>query len=140
MKSSVLPRVDRQRPVKSGWASRWPRWCHTQYDPIYHEEYFELFAFFNQTEDADRGNDAPFIKPTKDQQGEIAKAKSKLDQARKALNDAGQKPSSPKDPKAKDAPKPTPEQARLIEAENQYNNANRAPTALVMKICRGAEA
>ena len=111
--------------------------CHThKYDPIYHEEYFELFAFFNQTEDADRGNDAPFIKaPTKDQQGEIAKAKSKLDQARKALNDAGQKPFvAPKDPKAKDAPKPTPEQARLIEAENQYNNANnRAPTALVMK-------
>lgn len=111
--------------------------CHThKYDPIFHDEYFAFYAFFNQTEDADRGNDAPFIKaPTADQQGQIAELKKRLEGARKALDDAGQKPFvAPKDPKAKDAPKPTPEQSKLIAAEKKYNDTkNRAPTALVMK-------
>ncbi|MBX2850681.1 MAG: PSD1 and planctomycete cytochrome C domain-containing protein [Phycisphaeraceae bacterium] len=111
--------------------------CHThKYDPIFHDEYFAFYAFFNQSEDADRKNDAPFIKaPTVEQQAQAAKLKQGVDEARKALNDAGQKPFvAPKDPKAKDAPKPTPEQAKLIEAEKQYNSANnRVPTALVMK-------
>jgi muconolactone delta-isomerase len=111
--------------------------CHThKYDPIFHDEYFAFYAFFNQTEDADRGNDAPFIKaPTAQQQSQIETFKKQLDEARKALKDAGQKPYvAPKDPKAKDAPKPTPEQQKLIAAEKKYNDANnRAPTALVMK-------
>lgn len=34
--------------------------CHThKYDPITQEEYFQVFAILNQTEDADRGNEAP---------------------------------------------------------------------------------
>src|SRR6056297_99002 len=34
--------------------------CHThKYDPISIEDYYRFFAIFNQTEDADRGNDAP---------------------------------------------------------------------------------
>ena len=34
--------------------------CHThKYDPLTHEEYFKLFAFFNQSEDADRRDEAP---------------------------------------------------------------------------------
>ena len=36
--------------------------CHThKYDPITHEEYFQMFAIFNQSEDADRRNEAPII-------------------------------------------------------------------------------
>jgi len=36
--------------------------CHThKYDPISHAEYFQMFAIFNQTEDADRKNEAPTI-------------------------------------------------------------------------------
>lgn len=36
--------------------------CHThKYDPITQEEYFRFFAFFNQSEDADRRNESPFI-------------------------------------------------------------------------------
>lgn len=36
--------------------------CHThKYDPITHEEYFKIFAIFNQSEDADRRNEAPII-------------------------------------------------------------------------------
>lgn len=34
--------------------------CHSHpYDPFRHREYYELFAFFNQTQDADFPNDAP---------------------------------------------------------------------------------
>lgn len=34
--------------------------CHThKYDPLTHLEYFQLFDFFNQSEDADRRNEAP---------------------------------------------------------------------------------
>jgi len=36
--------------------------CHThKYDPITQEEYFRVFAVFNNTEDADLRNEAPFI-------------------------------------------------------------------------------
>lgn len=37
--------------------------CHThKYDPISHTEYYQFFDFFNQTEDADRGDEQPKIK------------------------------------------------------------------------------
>jgi len=36
--------------------------CHThKYDPLTQEEYFKLFAIFNQSEDADRRNESPII-------------------------------------------------------------------------------
>jgi len=36
--------------------------CHThKYDPITQEEYFRVFAVFNNTEDADRRNEAPLV-------------------------------------------------------------------------------
>lgn len=36
--------------------------CHThKYDPITHHEYFQLFAFFNHTADADRPDEAPVL-------------------------------------------------------------------------------
>ncbi len=36
--------------------------CHThKYDPITQAEYFQLFDYFNQTEDADRKDESPFI-------------------------------------------------------------------------------
>ena len=34
--------------------------CHThKYDPLTQEEYFKVYAIFNQTEDADRGDNSP---------------------------------------------------------------------------------
>ena len=36
--------------------------CHThKYDPITHEEYFQIFDIFNQTADSDKKDEAPFI-------------------------------------------------------------------------------
>jgi hypothetical protein len=36
--------------------------CHShKYDPISQEEYFRFYAIFNQTEDADRGDDSPLL-------------------------------------------------------------------------------
>ena len=36
--------------------------CHThKYDPITNREYYQLFAIFNQTEDANRQDEAPTI-------------------------------------------------------------------------------
>lgn len=36
--------------------------CHShKYDPISQEEYFRFFAFFNNTEDADRGDESPLL-------------------------------------------------------------------------------
>jgi hypothetical protein len=36
--------------------------CHShKYDPIAHQEYYELFAFFNQTQDADRTDQLPTL-------------------------------------------------------------------------------
>lgn len=43
--------------------------CHThKYDPITQEEYFRFFAIFNNTEDADRGNEAPLFTLMTDEQ------------------------------------------------------------------------
>ncbi len=36
--------------------------CHThKYDPLTHAEYFQSFALFNQSEDADRGDESPLL-------------------------------------------------------------------------------
>jgi hypothetical protein len=36
--------------------------CHDhKYDPLSQEEYFRMFAIFNNTEDSDKRNEAPFV-------------------------------------------------------------------------------
>ena len=43
--------------------------CHThKYDPITHEEYFKFFAFFNNTEDTDEGDERPLLELWSDEQ------------------------------------------------------------------------
>ncbi len=58
--------------------------CHThKYDPISQREYYEFFAFFNNTVDADQDNDAPHAAtPTLDQQDHAAEYKAR----RRVLN------------------------------------------------------
>ncbi|MEO1618941.1 MAG: PSD1 and planctomycete cytochrome C domain-containing protein [Planctomycetota bacterium] len=53
--------------------------CHThKYDPITHEDYFSIFAFFNQSADNDRRDERPLLEiwtPKLDDQKVLAKAK-----------------------------------------------------------------
>lgn len=45
--------------------------CHThKYDPITHDEYFQFFAFFNQSEDSDKRDERPFLEVWSDNQRE----------------------------------------------------------------------
>ncbi|MBT7969971.1 MAG: DUF1549 domain-containing protein, partial [Verrucomicrobia bacterium] len=66
--------------------------CHThKYDPISHAEYFQMFAIFNQSEDADRRNEAPIIQVMGDRNkkqaahisAEIAKLKKEMEPSNK---------------------------------------------------------
>ncbi|MHC2068636.1 DUF1553 domain-containing protein [Bremerella sp. T1] len=61
--------------------------CHThKYDPITQKEYFEFFAIFNQTADADRRDEAPVHSWFTDQQkAQQASIQSQIDQAKGKL-------------------------------------------------------
>ena len=56
--------------------------CHDhKYDPVSQEEYFKLFAVFNNTEDSDKNSDAPMLAtPRPDTVDEVAKLESELGQ------------------------------------------------------------
>jgi hypothetical protein len=54
--------VDRTNTTMSVWmgTSFACAQCYShKYDPITHQEYFKVFAFFNNTQDADRGDESP---------------------------------------------------------------------------------
>ncbi|MEX0710742.1 MAG: DUF1549 domain-containing protein, partial [Pirellulales bacterium] len=54
--------------------------CHShKFDPLTQREYYQLYAFFNQTEDADRGDEQPRIPtPTRDQQHQLARLEAEV--------------------------------------------------------------
>jgi hypothetical protein len=57
--AAVVDRVNTTMAVWMGTSMACAQ-CHThKYDPLTHKEYFQLYALFNQTEDADRADDAP---------------------------------------------------------------------------------
>ncbi len=61
--------------------------CHThKYDPITQEEYFQLFAFFNNSQDADRRDEAPTISSISlIQQEEKARLQREIDALKKQV-------------------------------------------------------
>src|SRR5439155_966821 len=74
--------------------------CHDhKYDPFSQEEFFRLFAFFNQTEDNGQGDDRPNLsifteeqkKQRKDWEDELAKLQSALDSPTPALEESRRK-------------------------------------------------
>lgn len=64
--------------------------CHThKYDPISHHDYYAFYALFNQTEDADRGDDAPRLDiPTATEQAEWDRLRAARGAATAALKAA----------------------------------------------------
>jgi len=134
--AAVIDRVNTTMEVWMGITMNCVQ-CHShKYDPIYHDEYYQFFAFFNQSQDSDRHDDAPFIKaPLPDQPAELEKLRRQVDQATQALKQAGQQPFVlPKDKKAKPEVEPTPEQKRLLDAQKKFEDFNsRIPNALVMR-------
>ncbi|MCA9065403.1 MAG: DUF1549 domain-containing protein, partial [Planctomycetaceae bacterium] len=62
--------------------------CHThKYDPITNVDYYRFYAYFNQTEDADRPDDAPRLStPTSEQEQQLAKLNNQIAEARRNLN------------------------------------------------------
>jgi hypothetical protein len=71
--AAVKDRVDTTLQVWMGLTVGCAK-CHShKYDPVSHSDYYALFGFFNQTEDADRGDDAPALAtPTVAQARQIA--------------------------------------------------------------------
>jgi len=63
--------------------------CHShKYDPITNREYYQVFAFFNQSEDANRADEYPTIPtPTAQETAKIASLKSQIERAEKQFND-----------------------------------------------------
>ena len=53
--------------------------CHShKYDPITQEEYFRFFAFFNNTEDADRSDESPMLSRYCDRQQKLRSSKAEM--------------------------------------------------------------
>jgi len=84
--AAVVDRVDTTLSVWMGSTLGCAQ-CHDhKYDPFTQREFFELFAFFDQTEDADRDDDAPVLRvPTLEQraaakgiEGRIAATRARL--------------------------------------------------------------
>ncbi len=102
--AAVKDRVDTTMQVWMGLTAGCAK-CHShKFDPLTQREYYQLFAIFNQTEDADNDDDLPRIPtPTEDQ----AKRLADIDAKHAALV-----------LKSKAPPKPNPEFSRwLLELE-----------------------
>ena len=82
--SAVVDRVNTTMQVWMGTTIRCAQ-CHNhKYDPISQEEYFKFFAFFNNTEDADRADEQPLLSVFTAKQNE---SKSRLQDELKTWKD-----------------------------------------------------
>src|SRR5688572_13971607 len=97
--AAVIDRVNTTMAVWMGTSMACAQ-CHThKYDPLTQKEYFELYAIFNQSEDADRSDESPVIEfytePQKEQRAawgaEIAALSRKLSDAKPAHVAAAEK-------------------------------------------------
>jgi hypothetical protein len=87
--AAVVDRVDTTLSVWMG-ATLGCAQCHDhKYDPYSQREFFQLYAFFDQTEDHDRDDDAPVLQaPTERQRAAMKAIELELTAARTALAEA----------------------------------------------------
>lgn len=109
--AAVKDRVDTTLQVWMGLTAGCAK-CHShKFDPISHNEYYRLFAVFNQSADADLSNDAPTLKmPTEEQTAEIARLEKML--AALPTPDASEDTAAPEATDPKDVAEPS-ERAKL---------------------------
>ncbi|MCC6492431.1 MAG: PSD1 domain-containing protein [Pirellulales bacterium] len=117
--AAVKDRVDTTMQVWMGLTAGCAK-CHAhKFDPISQEEYYQLFAIFNQTADADRFDDAPVIRL------ETIEQQQQLKELRRQLADLGKKTSATR-PTALAAPggsSPAAEATERRPAENAAESA-----------------
>ena len=84
--AAVVDRVDTTMQVWMGSTLGCAQ-CHDhKYDRFSQREFFQLYAYFDQTEDSDRGDDEPkLLAPTPAQRRETARLEGELATARRAL-------------------------------------------------------
>ena len=98
--------------------------CHThKYDPITHQEYYSVFAIFNQTADSDKPNNQPTIDtPTAAEIERRAKIKSQLDEAKTELG------------KAEDEEAKAQLQTKVNELQKQFNSIRVTNTPVMREL------
>ena len=111
--AAVKDRVDTTMQVWMGLTAGCAK-CHShKFDPLTQREYYQIFAIFNQTEDADNDDDLPRLPtPTKDQEKRIAEMEARL---------------ASLGAKSTIAPKPTPEFAGWLREAQKAPNFWSAP-------------
>lgn len=96
--------------------------CHThKYDPITQAEFYQLFAFFNNTEDADKRDESPNLMiVTAEQESQRAKLQQEIDDLQQALQTKlAQEP----DAKEKSLLPRGPLKAKFVRIENPGKGA-----------------
>jgi hypothetical protein len=89
--AAVKDRVDTTMQVWMGLTAGCAK-CHShKFDPVSHEEYYSLFAIFNQTADRDSFDEAPVLRFESDQQGkDLTALRRQIQDLKEAVETANQ--------------------------------------------------